>query len=348
MRFLAFHALILLTVLAVPSRGLPATPTLVLPNGVLSCVKQRLSLGLLPNRHAFPSPKLQKSRLVDEVMKSKNYWFDPQFAAYLEAHPDEVVPLARAWYASEMFPQMIYPRFVQVVGKKRAHLMLDPRILCRTDDFLKWSGEYLKAHPQASGIELRAQFAKTLGTSKVFRGMRLQSADEAMQLKRDGIQSAGLKFQNKSFMKEKLLFEIDPKSASPQAKRTFASGFGTEMLNRPMNKDLDKSILVSVSDWMELAASVGYHHGQAEKLAPNGKLFLFEMDIPEFELIRQAGPLDKAGAFRKGRGFYQIGNQRIDYDPYKIEAFIPYQVRPEWIRTVHSYNEPPPRWHFQP
>ncbi|OFZ21012.1 MAG: hypothetical protein A2X94_06670 [Bdellovibrionales bacterium GWB1_55_8] len=290
--------------------------------------------------------ELEIAALVDQVITSKAYWLDPRFGSYLESHPEEVTNLARSWYGSEMFPQMIYPRFREVLGERRAHLMLDPRILCRTDSFLSWSKEHLAKNPNASAEQLRQAFAATPNLrkkSKVFRGMRLNDEAYAFRLKEQGIKSAGLAFQDEAFLREKMLLEIKHKGTTEQR---HVLGFGSDLFNRQLNRNLDQSILVSVSDWMELAASVGYHHEQAVKVAPGGKLYLFEIDIPEFEVIRQSGPLLRM-SHSKGMGSYQVGEKSIEFDLFKIEAFIPYEVKPEWITAVHPYRDPPPRWEYR-
>ncbi|HAR42764.1 MAG TPA: hypothetical protein DCS07_09090 [Bdellovibrionales bacterium] len=288
-----------------------------------------------------------EDELIQDAVKNRRFWLDPKLNVHFEANPELVPALARHWYESEALPQSVYPKVVSAVGKKRAHLMLDPRIVCRIDQFLAWSTTFLKTHPEATANELRSSFAASLGQTKVFRGMRLGSAVEAAQLKSQGILASGLRTQNEQYLRNKMKLELDPSIIDHKKKQDHLLGFGTDLRNRQINRGLDHSMLISTSDWIEIAASVGYHHPQAVKMSPAGRLYLFEIDIPEFELVRKAGPLSSGHAYRKGSGSYQIGNKSIEYDEFKVESFIPYEIRPEWISNVHHYQDAPPKWEFK-
>jgi hypothetical protein len=131
--------------------------------------------------------------------------------------------------------------------------------------------EFLKDKCQREYLATRESFSQYLGFTNVWRGMVL-SDEEAEKIMHDGIES---NFLRKSLRMDSILENFEA---------NVLSVYFNEVVERHFHSENYWSPLVSVSSHKDIAIAVGRHSGRA-LLAEGKKLYLFQIRIPEIDLI---------------------------------------------------------------
>jgi len=205
-----------------------------------------------------------------------------------------------------------------------AQLNLDQGIITHLPELL----EFLESHNTEDYLAARESFKQYHGKRTVWRGMIL-SDEEAEKIRVKGIESNFLRKTN------------DIPSLIENFEANVQSVYFKELVEIHFHGENYQSPLVSVSSHKDIAIAVGRHFGR-RFLSEKGKsLYLFEIQIPEIDLIyytehaaRLPSKLDSLA--RNGTHLHISVNGVDSSYPWNrhTESYVMYKINPEEIVDI--------------
>ena len=276
-------------------------------------------------------PAVQKEIAAAELQNSlgdlvtKNYFHDARFYDSLLMKPKYAKQLIQKWYGVR-FARKFIPLLSQ--GKRGDWALLaDPAIASRAHEFLRFREAQLNAKPGLTTLELRQAFAKYLGQAHVYRAMVLTDA-EAAAIKKNGLPAPGVwsKTGNPGDW-------LVPDSHGPMA----------DLTNRVTKNDGKTGFAISVTEHIPVAMAASAP--SLEGAAAGKDIYLFTLEIPEIDLVRETGltlSFPAVGELRKAQATFPYLNVT---DPKKtdlsylwqmqtVESFAYVDIPPEQIKRV--------------
>lgn len=270
-------------------------------------------------------------------------WFgSEEFYRVFQKDSEKTRKLIAKWY-SYIAPELL--KAFEALPEEYHLLLIDPSIATRAADFVRFAGERLHANPQIPPREMRRLFADSLGTSKVYRGLLLSPA-EAEAIRTGGMLARALDRDDVEF---RLKIEFDGDRRSPSVPDEIRQGFVGEVNSRLAGRFLNQSMLLSTSKWIEVTSAAAWSP-KGKELQPEKKFYLFEIEVPEFRLLRLQGPFHRLNAglgswrYFETRQFGSNENFRRSVEDPDFEIFIFGAVPPSQIKAMHAYDQRPPLW----
>jgi len=184
-------------------------------------------------------------------------------------------------------------------------LLTDQGVVLRIRKFVA----FVKNHPHAKDLsaqELRAEFATSLGTAKVYRALLL-TAGEAQKILTEGI--APLSLASKLNDRDSALV-----ADALENENIYTLLHAKVFVPNPILASAEKveahrlSPLQSLTAYPELAAAVASNFGNKAKkwtqVFTSKKVYIFELSIPEIEIIRNAETMPTAQPNSNIESFY--------------------------------------------
>ena len=162
-------------------------------------------------------------------------------------------------------------------------LLTEPGIADRAAEFILFSTDYIKQNPSTNLTELRFAFSNYLGSRKVYRALVL-TEQQATYIKTHGMLSPGL-YSGKNSLSD----WFNSKNSGPVH----------DITSRNLIDDNQLSLVLSVSSIPEVAIA-----GSSSRFNPNDlskSIYLFELNIPEIEIVNDNQRLSTTPAYRKLR-----------------------------------------------
>ncbi|MEZ4815577.1 MAG: hypothetical protein R3A80_10290 [Bdellovibrionota bacterium] len=272
---------------------------------------------------------------------------NPEIYEYFANNTQELSTTLNRWYADQKkhHPKEVAAVFDNfeiartVLPSRLLSLFIDPGIAARSPEFLKFAQEEYRKNPSISSLEMRNLFSNNLGKAHVYRALLL-SPNEAIKIKENGMNSTAnaVKVRSDIYFH---LFSPSPHTAAIPQDSPHAAIYKR---NGRVNVS-GGSILMSHSLYPEVAASVAYHSNpQAHEDAK--KLYLFELEIPQLDLIYETGLLSKDS--ENENITFQVGDIRYAASDPGIEIFSWTQMPPSQILGYKEITDTPPNYMFRP
>lgn len=268
---------------------------------------------------------------------------------FFRERPTETEALLKRWYPeSDHGRPEVVARFHRTVvlakeqlPAKFLPLFLDPGIASRAEDFLSFAKLELEKTPHQTPLSLRNAYSKKLGTKKIYRSLLLNSS-EVLEIKKSGMSSTS--HFNKENEAENL-FKLFSIRAFNDAVISQASP-SSAIYHRKGSVGLrHNSLLMSFSDYSDVAASVAYHSNETQR-TNDRKLYTYEIEVPVLDVLVESDLHDpdrsrqQSHRLRVGLNHYQAS------DP-GVEIFTWGSIMPEQIRQVTEVTEVPPSYDFE-
>jgi len=220
-------------------------------------------------------------QLVDLSLKEGVHPFhDAEIYALLEKHPDFVAAYVKKHYqrfrlsenraTSVPWRDSDLETLRKSVGDRDFSLFVDPGIMARREEFLRFRREFRDANPTASALELRSAFSDHLGTIKLYRGISDVDFETAKSIFEQGMRANFF-----TDIKERAKLPT-PASQEPSLENLWN---GDGVLGEIKKKTLtdDHSLIIPVSPYKSFAETFArpFHGGTG---------FLFELEVPSLDV----------------------------------------------------------------
>jgi hypothetical protein len=205
-----------------------------------------------------------------------------------------------------------------------SQLNLDPGFITHLPEFMGSSDNNISIDYSIA----REEFKDALGTKTVWRGMVL-SKDEAEKMTYEGIKSS---FFRKTFEMPSVIDNFEANILSVYFDTLADVHFHGENVHSP---------LISVSDHKDVAIAVGRHFGKRSSSKEKKDFYLFEIEVPEIDLIYFVDHAAKMPGKLKsiadsGRGIHTTVNESEQFHSWsrEVESFLMYKINPEEIINI--------------
>jgi hypothetical protein len=257
------------------------------------------------------------------VYRRQEIFRQAEFFDGIGSDPARIESLYKSWYGNSA-PG--FEAFAKCLESRLLALALDPGIVNRADEFIRFANADLKSLPQTSLIDLRRRFSQSLGMRRIFRGLSL-SKSQLQRILKEGIQPRALTFQ---VYKPDIYPELDSPYQPKNRLEEELVSWGRFLLNGPKNDMFNRinsggndSFSQSASAFQEVAVYASRNFGR-----PGQDVYVFELEIPAIDVIEAAQVTDQMGhaSFRSmGKRFYM--------DQPGVEVFILGHIPAAWIKS---------------
>ena len=262
-----------------------------------------------------------------------------EFYKFLSADIQQTKNLIHQWYGARAGSKLIQ-KVEKNLGEKNLVLLGDPGIASRVDDLIKYTKSDQVNINKTSPFNLRKDFAKHLGYSKIYRGMAITD-QQAAKIQHQGLLAPGLLDIRKT---EEALFNLLDTNSVRNKQDSHNSGYYVDQIIARVDYGRNNDdIYSSCSKYRDVASSIGWYSQKKDK--DNVHPYLIEMDIPTISVIEQKGIFDNLTdlAGRIGKTF-SVGKGNIyKSDDPDVEVFAPFIVNPEHFKIYKT--DKPLRWY---
>lgn len=268
----------------------------------------------------FPIEKSMRNLLREGKYLNQDAVYSTLFQ---ELPEEEIIDKIQQDYGREKSQQMI--QLVESeLGHEYVRLLIEPSMGCRLDQFIAFSSQLDSSNDLPVPLELREQFKKSLGKTKVFRVVAATDNDIQSISQQGFIANFYRKKTPESLLKNQDFYESQEYNITDLQGRVnvHAGGFAT-------TKD---STLISVSKYPEMAEYAAFVQlkDKWEEMKKQGyKLYSMPIEIDEFDCIQYGKYLPH---HINGKGVWTDGETTIDYEDPGIESFVEFQISPDKIK----------------
>lgn len=230
------------------------------------------SAPLCKNVHRNPSFLGEHQTAIEAILRlrktSAGRLFDhPEFYQFFKDKPQSLARTISRWYGSEFYG-LWAPRF-KFENLDASVLLLDPGIVDRAAEFVRFSEYYVSTHSNLNVFELRQAFREYLGSRSFYRVLSL-TRDEVNDILQNGMSSVGIHRKTTS------PFEwLERSSAGPLE----------DIQSRLRENDGTRGLTISVSEFREVALAAAFTHFNPHDLERS--FYVFKIRIPEINLVRE-------------------------------------------------------------
>lgn len=285
--------------------------------------------------HTFDETRRQRKEFAGNVQAEGNMFASPKLVEFLSRDLSNTRRLLTRWYSTD--GAAIMKQVEGNLGEKFLPLLAEPGLVMRWKEFIPFAQGFLVKSPQATPWQVREAFSAKLGKRKIYRGMVL-TEEEAKGMQQNGIWAPGMK--DASDRQTRIVRTLNPDEGGAQ--RSEISSPSNEIASRLSDYRDERSGYLSVSSYDTVAKSVGYHTS-GKTGDPTRKLFLFEIELPEIDLVRVEGVFGFLGEHH--RAPLTIGTETfLRSQDTTVEMFVPYHIAPGQIVSVKQEDAKPPEW----
>ncbi|MFC1611643.1 hypothetical protein ACFL6C_11845, partial [Myxococcota bacterium] len=288
---------------------------------------------------------MTKIAMLVDLVGSKEPYSEPSFYRYYSRCPAQAAQLLRRQYPATAHarggttadchaPKLKIDKEIERISKELGPrfivLLADPGIACRLSSFYRFARKLLQQQPTIRCDALRGAYSKSLGTQRVFRGLRMTEA-QMIDSRKTGLLPPA--FLEKGQSSRMISSCFDSSSGG-----TFGDPI-TQIRSRRVDGDASNhaNCYQSVTDDDVVASAVAYRFGKGK-----GRVYVFELEVPVISLVEPEKLLPRgnkkscfyAHQFGGGGGIWRFT------DP-ALERLVPFAIPPQWIKDVRWARSAP-------
>lgn len=261
-----------------------------------------LFLGFLPN--AFSQEKCQSlfsASSIDNLRQKNELFRQAEFYEIFGSDSQKIQNTFDVWHRKSFVD---FRDFKDHLPQHLLALALDPGIVKRSDDFIRFAKKYLKKNPTVSLIKLREEFSKSLGTRTYYRGLSL-TPDQVIALRKSGISPLTQSYESKNWT-------------------NFLNSGPKDDMYRRITEGTKNRFSQSITEFPEVAVYVSKIFGLEKR-----EIYIFKLEIPVLEVTTA-----RDVTHRMSHVPFQSMGKQFYMDQPGVEAFVMGTISPAWITSV--------------